>query len=525
MSSAQRTGQPAAPTRANPLRARGNSAAVAHARRVIVAHAAALSIGIHALAYVPTRLALLWRFPWFVDETTFATFARDVHGGASTIFIAESDKKGLLPSWLGAGLIGAGLDPVTAMRVLAAAGGGVAAACGGLLVRRFYGGRAALATAALIALGPYFLVTASVGIYDAMSTGLIAAAVLIAVQLARRPRLSTALALGTCLGAGALTKPTAWIAAAVVPFTVLLIDRTSSGATRRAWAGYAALALALGYALSCVARLTPLYDRPIAQENERQLSEILHHFPVIVATNGTAILGALIGYLTLPLLMLAIPGGIVARRRHPAAATILFVWTFVALMSSVLVPLRPNPRYFAPAIVPLSALIALGALALVEFLRRRLGPGGAARMAIAAATAIALVPSLTLDWQVLADPVHAIYPGLDQNQYVTRAGAFAPIAPIAREIERRGGPYPVRIDVGHGYLWGLDLRLNGAAVGSRRRYDVYGGSADTSAAPARYLLTDAAASDAAPRPGYRLIRRIARPDGGRVMRLYERVQG
>jgi Dolichyl-phosphate-mannose-protein mannosyltransferase len=525
VSSTPRTGQPASPTRVRPVRAQTVLPAVAHARRVIVAHAAAFSICILALAYMATRLALLWRFPWFVDETTFATFARDVHGGASTIFIAESDKKGLLPSWLGAGLIGSGLDPVTAMRVLAAAGGGAAAACGGLLIRRFYGGRAALATAALIALGPYFLVTASVGIYDAMSTGLIAAGVLIAVQLARRPRLSTALALGACLGAGALTKPTAWIAAAVVPFTVLLIDRTSSGVTRRAWAGYAALALALGYALSCIARLTPLYDRPIAQENERQLSEILHHFPVIVATNGATILGALIGYLTLPLLMLAIPGGIVARRRHPAAATILFVWTFVALTSSVLVPLRPNPRYFAPAIVPLCALIALGALALLDFLRRRLGSGAAAQMAIVAATAIALVPAATLDWQVLADPVHATYPGLDQNQYVTRAAAFAPLVPIARQIERRGGPYPVRIDVGSGYIWGLDLRLNGAAVGSQRRYDVYGDVPGASSPPARYLLTDAAARDTPPRPGFRLIGRIARPDGGRVMRLYERVQG
>ena len=58
-------------------------------------------------------------------------------------------------------------------------------------------------TAGLIALGPYFLVTASVGIYDAMVTGLVAAAVLVAIRLARRPRLVTALLLGAILGAAA----------------------------------------------------------------------------------------------------------------------------------------------------------------------------------------------------------------------------------------------------------------------------------------------------------------------------------
>ena len=48
-------------------------------------------------------------------------------------------------------------------------------------------------TAALIALGPYFLVNASVGIYDAMVTGLVAAAILVSLRLLNGPGL-TALA-------------------------------------------------------------------------------------------------------------------------------------------------------------------------------------------------------------------------------------------------------------------------------------------------------------------------------------------
>ncbi|MDX6573356.1 MAG: Dolichyl-phosphate-mannose-protein mannosyltransferase, partial [Gaiellales bacterium] len=167
-----------------------------------------LAVSLLAAAYVATRLALTWRFPLYVDETTFASFARDVHGSLGQFFAAEADKKGLLPSWLGAGLITAGIDPVTAMRLLSAAGAALAAACGGLIVRRLYGLREGLLTAALIALGPYFLVNASVGIYDAMVTGLVAAAVLISIRLAQRPRLLTAVLLGAAIGAGGLTKPT-----------------------------------------------------------------------------------------------------------------------------------------------------------------------------------------------------------------------------------------------------------------------------------------------------------------------------
>src|SRR5664279_1659101 len=168
-------------------------------------HRLALAGGLLAAAFLATRLALTWRFPWFVDETTCAGFARDVHGDIGWLFIAESDKKGLLPSWLGASLIGTGIDPVTAMRLLAAVGAALAATCGGLVVRRFYGRREGLLAAALIALGPYFLVNASIGIYDAMVTGLVAAAVLVSIKLAQRPRPYTALLLGAVLGAGGLT--------------------------------------------------------------------------------------------------------------------------------------------------------------------------------------------------------------------------------------------------------------------------------------------------------------------------------
>ena len=66
--------------------------------------------GAIAAAYAATRLALLWRFQWFVDETTFASFAKQVHGDIGQFFIAEGDKKGLLASWLGAGLIAAGIE-------------------------------------------------------------------------------------------------------------------------------------------------------------------------------------------------------------------------------------------------------------------------------------------------------------------------------------------------------------------------------------------------------------------------------
>jgi hypothetical protein len=129
---------------------------------------------------------------------------------------------------------------------------------------------------------------------------------------------------------------------------------------------------------------------------------------------------------------------------------------------------------------------------------------------------------------VLANPVDASYPGLDEHQYVTQQSSLAQIGPIARAIERAGGPYPVRIDVGPYPQrddvgpWGLDLRLNGTTTGAGRRFRVFVHGTQAQLASARWLISDGTKTDAAPRPGYRLALRLPRPDGGAVTRLYAR---
>ncbi|MDX6563300.1 MAG: Dolichyl-phosphate-mannose-protein mannosyltransferase [Gaiellales bacterium] len=518
-------------------------AAISHSPR---SHRPVLIVCAVAAAYVVTRIALTWRFPWFVDETIFASFAKEVHGDViGQFFVAQNDQKGLLPSWMGAGLIALGIEPVTAMRLLSAAGAAVAAACGGLVVRRLYGGREGLATAALIALGPYFLVTASVGIYDAMVTGLVTVGVLLSILIARRPRFATALLLAGVLGAGGLTKPTAWASAAVLPFTLLLFDFRSPDLRQRLlrWGGLSAMAVALGYAIASIARLTPLYDAPApplcapgtqlpapCSQAQRDLGQIVDHAGD-VATNVIWIAAELIGYLTLPGVALAVVGAIVAWRRRRAAAAILGFWAIAVLISVALFSMTANPRYFATAIVPLTGFVAIGGLAVWDALLRRWS--GRPRLARGLACALALaalVPAASFETSVLAHPAHAPYPGFDEQQYVTGHGALSPLTALAREIERRGGPYPVRIDAGpyprkvYSDIgpWGLDLLLNGATVGARRRFDVIARGTSAQRAAARYLVSDGERGDAPPQPGYRLILRIQRPERGAVLRLYER---
>jgi hypothetical protein len=176
--------------------------------------------------------------------------------------------------------------------------------------------------------------------------------------------------------------------------------------------------------------------------------------------------------------------------------------------------------------VPLSGFAAIGALAGWDAIA---GGGWASppvrRAAAVAAAVVAVLPAALFGARVLADPAHASYPGLDQVQYVTATSAQVWVDPVAREIERRGGPYPVHVDMGSAYPWGLELRLNGDAVGAVRPYDVFQNGTPAQRARARWFVSDGSQGTTRPPPGFTLVRRIARSDGGAVMRLYERVGG
>ena len=301
-----------------------------------------------AAAYLATRIALISRFPWFVDETTFASFAKEVHGDIEQFFIAESDKKGLLPSWLGAVLIGTGISPVTAMRLLAAVGAAAAAVCGGLLMRRLFGPRDGAAHG-----GP-----------DR------ARALLPRDGVARRLRRHGH---RTRRGRGRRRGPAGAASAAVAraaagrparggrPDQAHRLGRRRRAAVRPAalrpgLAGSAPAPAALGGLCipgaraglrdRSIARLTPLYDQPIPVENQRGLSEIFDGSGRAMLANAVAIVSALIGYLTPPRRAARDRG----RDRRlpptpPAAAVLLAAWTARPSSCSRSCSRSRNPRY------------------------------------------------------------------------------------------------------------------------------------------------------------------------------------
>src|SRR5438093_10337711 len=95
--------------------------------------------------FLGTRLAMLWRFPPFLDESLYATWALRVHDSVNDRFVALAYGKLPLLSWLGSGFVFAGIEPLDAVRLVSFFAGLCSTVVVALLAARLGGSRAALA--------------------------------------------------------------------------------------------------------------------------------------------------------------------------------------------------------------------------------------------------------------------------------------------------------------------------------------------------------------------------------------------
>jgi 4-amino-4-deoxy-L-arabinose transferase-like glycosyltransferase len=475
--------------------------------------------------YLATRLALLWRFPPFGDESFDAQLSALVADHSSQRFVALTDGRGPLLTWLaGAGIALGDLNPLTAVRLVSALAGLAIAAPVMLLARRVSGDRAALAAGAVFVVLPVFVVHLTLGIYEPLVTGLLLLALYLQVRLAERPSAGVAALLGVTMAGALLTKESGRFALVLLPLSLLAFDWRAPRVVPRLgrWLAAVALALAvtgLGYS---VLFLTPLYDvLGTIRANKHAyhpLGEALDHAWTYFNQNRPWLRQATTSYFTWPLLAVGLVGGAVAWRARPRLTLLLLAWIAVPLAAAVIVSLQGYARYMLPAL-PLTALfVALGLLAVARW-ARRLAAGRLPPRCVAAAgpvVALALcVPALAQDADIVAHPSSHHYPGLDDWQFVTGWSAGTATQAVADEIVRRTGGRGAGVaqaDLGHAaFTHELDRH--------RYRWEPFN-PADRSQ---RFVVYDG--GQLPDLTGFRLVGTWKRPRGGQPISLYERGGG
>jgi 4-amino-4-deoxy-L-arabinose transferase-like glycosyltransferase len=420
-----------------------------------------LGAGALLAVYLATRLSFAARFPPFLDEALYASYADRAASSTRELFISFRIGQGPLLTWLAIPWIKVGLSPLAAVRMVSVASGLLTVVVVGRLAHELWGVAVGWVAAALCVAVPFFVVHDGIGVYEPLVTLEIAAALYLQLALARRPRLWVAVVLGLVLGLGLLTKQNALPAAALLPVSLLCFDWSPGGRGRRlaVWlAGVGVVALCLLGAV-LVERGSRYYpDLQAARKSillwpARPVTDVLDDPWRVSGLNWTTYRPALSGYVTVPLLALALAGVVPAWRSRPRATLVLLAWAVVPFAIALLFELRPFPRHVMYVLPPLLVLMALAVVRAAEH-AARLRSRRLALLAVGAAGALALVPAAIVDRRALAHPATARYPGLDYWQYVAGWPAGAPWRDAADLIEHRdaGGRGPVLVPGHYGVL-------------------------------------------------------------------------
>jgi 4-amino-4-deoxy-L-arabinose transferase-like glycosyltransferase len=410
-------------------------------RRTVIA----LAIVEIAVAYLVMRLALVDRMPYFVDEATHARFARAASLSTHDLFISLDIAKEPLATWLAVVWIKLGFSPLTAVRLVSIAAGLGTVVVTGLLGHRLGGPAVGLAAAALCVVLPFFAVHDVIGIMEPLLTFLLASALLLQLELARRPRLRVAVLLGLVVGAALLTKESGKLALALIPFSLLCFDWQAPDRRRRlaTWAGGVGIVVVCAVIATLVLHSSSRWDQ-VAQIRKvpilypvRSVHDALEH-PVRWAGDTWPIYRtSFTGYLTIPLLVAGLAGLVVALRRIPGEACLLVVWIVAPLAASLILVLFPYPRHVLYLMPPFLVLAAYGLVTGARWLRARVPARGLAEVGVAAGLLLVLGPALLFDGRVLAHPATAKYPDGDDKQYVRGPVAGSPWKPVAALLRER----------------------------------------------------------------------------------------
>ena len=489
---------------------------------------AAVAVALLALVYLASRLAFAARFPYFLDEGTYARFTERAAQSYHQLFVSLEIGREPLQMWLGLPLVELGVNPLTAMRAVSVGAGLATVAVIGLLARRLGGDLTGLVAAGLAVVVPFFLVHDGIGIMEPLVTLVMASALLAQVELARRPSLRLGVVLGVVLAAAVLTKENTKPAIALIPVGLLLLDWDREGLRPRLgrWGGAVAIALAMAVAANVLMRLSAYWKELVAERSDPNLYTVREVSDVLSDPFGSwgaawdAYGPALSGYLTLPLAGAAIAGAVLALRHRPRFAAVLLAWIALPLVISLSFALLPFPRHVMYLVPPVLVLAAYAIVEAGRFIATRLEPRRAG-LASAVALALLLTPALVADARFLAHPDTVRYPDGDDLQFVTGTGGGSVWPAVRDRLRERAGPGPVVVLHPRAVPIVVDLMLDDP------RFQFVGGK-DPRARRATFVLLDEIAVVDFEALGVfldgdlRLIGPYRGPRGGATLKLYQR---
>jgi hypothetical protein len=485
----------------------------------------ALGLCLATLAvYVETRVWLLLKFPYFLDEAILGYYAQQgLHNADARLIPLEAgDRPGM--SWLTMGVMWLlHVNPLVAIRIVAVAFGVLTVVAGAVAAYRYVGRVAAIAYAVLSLFTPFFFLYDALGLRETVMAALIVTAFLLQIELAREPRFAIGFLLGLTFALGLVIQDTVKLAFYLLPVSLAYFPFRSPRRLRlaAAWIGNVAFAFAFAFVGTLPLKLTSAYSQLHALQESigllRSFTAIRAHPLRYFDQSWPAVHVQLTDYLTWPVVVVLFVGLALGLRRQTRFTIVAAVWGLVQLATVLLAARNQFARYLAP-VIPFALLLA--AIGVQDLVRIAGGAGRSVRrVAIGAAVlgAAALVPALIFDEQVSYDAAAAGYPPIDRVQYITGyTSGYGETQTVDELALLAAGRHLTVIENSALEPWQLEV------ISASRGLDIeWVSQTDPDAAQAQALVTDGS-----PFPegvtGFHEVWRYTRPQNGTPIVVYAR---
>lgn len=393
------------------------------------------------VAFAVTRLAGLARLPMFVDEglhISWAMYASQgehlarpwAHGRAVQVFANAA----LFP-WVGDRYL-------WASRCLTVAFGAVTLLALLALARRLYDPRTALVAGLLYVLCPMVLFYDRLVMADPVMSTFFALSLLASARAAGSGRIRDGLLAGVPTALTVLSKASG-VTLLFVPIAAWL---TLSRPLRR---GLPALLAALLATFGLVARPLWLFMANSRSMAERNVGGGVAGSLERIPRNLAAASDWFLGWWTLPLVLLAVGGALIALGRRSRPGLYLSVVWLLPLAVLVATATFWYPRYILYAAVPGAILAARAVADLVDHSASRLGirDRGRRLALLGAAAGLALVPAMRADRWMWVDPSRTPMPSLERLQFVNGWPSGYGVRETLRFVEEELARHPEGLTV------------------------------------------------------------------------------
>ncbi|OGG26656.1 hypothetical protein A2960_00595 [Candidatus Gottesmanbacteria bacterium RIFCSPLOWO2_01_FULL_39_12b] len=360
-----------------------------------------------------TRVYNLLNIPIFTDEAIYIRWAQIGLADPAHRFIALTDGKQPLLTWLMYPFLKVFSDPLLAGRMVSVLSGMISVVGVYFVSKELFNKKTALASSLIYVFTPFMLIYDRLALMDSLLSCFGIWSLYLATILIRRLRLDTALILGMVIGLGLLTKSSAFYYLLLAPSSLIVFDFRIKNRTRRLikWLGLFGLSFFIAQIMYNSLRLSPWFYL-IRQKNYSfilTLSEFLLSPFALFISNMRGLWEWLSGYLTLPLIIIVIIGGVRALIRKDLKVLYLFLWFFTPFISLASFGKVIFPRFMLFMVIP---LLIIAGNTLTLFLNR------AKQKIIWGVFVIILVFALPLynTYLVLYSPSDVIIPQVDRNQ-------------------------------------------------------------------------------------------------------------